>query len=216
MMFLKSYLRDVIVTATHLIHWLPSRSFYYASLVTRCSAKCLIHIINLTPKNIGCNCFVHVHQQNYDKFDLCSLKCFFIGNSTQKARKVTNSPLDVSFVPEMLPSVSERLLEMLNEENHSSMNDLDVEDAINKAQISLHIVSCAYTCLTPPYMNLLILSCVILINETSKLKPKIPEPKKHILISMNLEPSNKEMGSYARSNPIMVSSFKLIPLWKIH
>ena len=108
----KSFWGEVVLTATYLTNRMPSRILGFK---TPCQALLDVfpttHLLSNIPlKVFGCTSFVHIHSQHWGKLDPRSLKCIFLGySSNQKGykcyspstRKFYNS-MDVTFI-EHLP-----------------------------------------------------------------------------------------------------------------
>ncbi|PKA63925.1 Retrovirus-related Pol polyprotein from transposon TNT 1-94 [Apostasia shenzhenica] len=104
----KHFWGEAILTATYLINRMPSRVLKFQT-PRHVLMEAYPHIrsfsSNLPLKVFGCSSFVHIHQQHRTKLDPKSLKCIFLGySSNQKGykcyspitRKVYNS-MDVTF-----------------------------------------------------------------------------------------------------------------------
>ena len=79
----KSYWREAILIATHLINQLASKVLGFKSPIEILSLfYSNIKTTNyLIPKIFGCVSFVHVHSLNRGKLDLRVIKCIFVGYS---------------------------------------------------------------------------------------------------------------------------------------
>ena len=86
---------EAVLTATHLINYLPSKILGFKSPMGILSTFYLNlnTTNNLVPRVFGCVSFVHVHSQNKGKLDPKALKCVFVGySSTQKGYKCYHPP----------------------------------------------------------------------------------------------------------------------------
>ena len=92
---LKSYLGDVVLTATHLINRLPFRVLNFKSPMEVLSSfypnmKTTNHLI---PKIFGYVSFMQIHSPNRGKLDPRAVKYIFVGySSTQKGYKCCYLP----------------------------------------------------------------------------------------------------------------------------
>ena len=97
----KTYWGEAILTATHIINRLPSKTLEFKTPI-ELLAKFYPDINtsnNLTPKVFGCTSFVHVHSNNRGKLDPRAIKCVFLGySSTQKGYKCYHPPTKRFFV----------------------------------------------------------------------------------------------------------------------
>ena len=101
----KTFWGEAILTATHLINRLPSKS-----LESKSPMKVLsqfypdLSISNgLTPRVFGFTSFVHVHSNNRGKLDPRAIKCIFVGYSpTQKGYKCYHPPIKMFFFLSLL------------------------------------------------------------------------------------------------------------------
>jgi hypothetical protein len=91
----KSFWREAVLTAAHLINRLPSRVLGFKSPREMLSTfyPNLHTTNNLVPRIFGRVSFVHIHSQSRGKLDLRALKCVFVGySSTQKGYKCYHPP----------------------------------------------------------------------------------------------------------------------------
>jgi hypothetical protein len=103
----KHFWGEAVLTATYLINRMPSRVLKfqtpYQTLLT--AFPHIKFLSNLDPKIFGCSVFVHVHQTHRSKLDPRSIKCIFIGYSSNHKGYKCYSPttkrvyhsLDVTF-----------------------------------------------------------------------------------------------------------------------
>jgi hypothetical protein len=80
----KSYWGDVLLTAIYLINRMPSQILDFKTPIEVLSPP-FSTSKGISPKVIGCVCFVHIHGPTRSKLDPRSFKCVFVDYSpTQK------------------------------------------------------------------------------------------------------------------------------------
>ena len=104
----KKFWGEAILTATYLINRMPSGVLKFQTpreLLIQDFPHTKFISSDLPPKVFGCSAFVHIHQQNRTKLDPKSVKCIFLGYSTNQKgykgysprnKKMYNS-MDVTF-----------------------------------------------------------------------------------------------------------------------
>ncbi|KAK8921057.1 hypothetical protein KSP39_PZI020242 [Platanthera zijinensis] len=78
----KYYWGDAILTVAHLINRLLSRALSFDTPLSRLEQTHIVHTSHLPPRIFGSVCFVHVHSPHRDKLDARSLRCVFVGYSS--------------------------------------------------------------------------------------------------------------------------------------
>lgn len=99
----KHFWGEAVLTATYLINRMPSRvlNFQTPFQILLNSHPHIRFLSHVPPKIFGCTAFVHVVQQNRSKLDPRSLKCIFLGYSSNQSGYKCYSPQTKKFYNSM-------------------------------------------------------------------------------------------------------------------
>ena len=92
----KYFWGEAILTATYLINQMPSRVLKFQNphqVLIQSFPHFKSFTSDLPLKIFGCSAFVHIHHQNRTKLDPKSLKCIFLGYSSNQKGYKCYSPL---------------------------------------------------------------------------------------------------------------------------